>query len=97
MALWHWRAGLNETDSSITLSCPQPNQIGIDIDRTLPTLLVAAVAKLTNADDSAPPQLTINPAAAAIVQLFADDIPAGTGDDGGGPEIVCIHANRAVG
>lgn len=96
-----WRvaeaSGLNRADGSITLSCPQANQIGIDVNRTLPTLLVAAVVRLTSADGAAPPQFTINPSAAAIVELVADVIPGGTGVGGGGPELLCIHATAPSG
>jgi hypothetical protein len=82
-------SGLEPDRTSVTVSCPQENQVGVEIDRSIRLYLLSALAFI---DDDSSAGLSVRPRARAVVELAPAEDVDGVSNGDGGPELVCIHA-----
>jgi hypothetical protein len=83
-------SGLPAAQLSITLTCPAADELGVEIARALPRLLLGAL--MPGDGTGTGPALTPQPAAASVIALTTGGDTGGSGAGDGGPELVCLHA-----
>lgn len=83
-------SGLPPDATDITISCPQADQISVQIERALPVFLLRALMPLNG--DAAASHISASPRGLTVIALTPSDETGGTGSGDGGPELVCIHA-----
>ncbi|NKX43195.1 pilus assembly protein TadG-related protein [Roseicyclus persicicus] len=85
-------SGLPPDRTAITISCPQGDQLRVQIDRSLPLFLLGALAPRPGSAADAQPGLSVSPRGSSTVSLVSSNAVGGPGNGDGGPELVCLHA-----